>query len=352
MKRNLAACILRAVAGRHIALLCFFLLTGAALAQSAQPAAPPAQSTIPALLVSDIHFEPFGDPAKAPQLAAAPANKWHAILAAPPSPDQQQRFASLQQSCHARGADTSFALFDSSLKAMRTHAAGAKFVAVSGDLLSHAFPCEFNALFPRSTPDAYKTFVEKTLDYVIEELDGSFPGVPVFVALGNNDSDCGDYRLDAHSEFLSVTGKEVTRNFPASERYSAEDSFAAGGYYSVSLPAPIANARLLVLNDIFMSNNYATAQASPTRQQPALSLHGSVSSLPRPAPASGRFGLWATSRRESICTQRSGEWAIFAAARSPLCSYRQKRWRTYWPDTAMSSNWPSSLIPTWTNCAS
>ena len=214
MRRNLAISILRAVAGQHIALLCFLLLTCAVLAQSGQPAASnqgqlkaPAPATIPVLLVSDIHFEPFWDPAKAPQLAAAPLSEWKAILTASPSPDREQRFAALQQSCHAHGADTPFALFDSSLKAMRSHAAGVRFVAMSGDLLAHALQCKYNTLFPRSTPEDYRTFVEKTLDYVIDELYQSFPGVPVYVALGNNDSDCGDYRLDAHSEFLRVTGK-------------------------------------------------------------------------------------------------------------------------------------------------
>jgi sphingomyelin phosphodiesterase acid-like 3 len=235
-------------------LLCLLLLAGAALAQSPQPT----KATVPALLVSDIHFDPFWDPAKLPQLAAAPVSQWKAILAAAPSPDREQRFQSLQQGCHVRGVDTSFALFDSSLKAMRKPAVGAKFVTLSGDLLSHAFQCKYSAIFPNSAPDAYRAFVEKTLDYVTGELDGAFPGVPVYVALGNNDSDCGDYRLDAHSEFLRVTGKEVTKDFPASERQSAEESFAAGGYYSVSLPAPIADARLLVLNDLFMSSNYAT----------------------------------------------------------------------------------------------
>jgi len=219
----------------------------ARLSRESEPAeSTQAQAAVPVLLVSDIHFEPFWDAAKVPQLAAAPVDQWNVILSAQPSPDQQQRFAALQQACHARGADTSFPLFDSSLKAMRSHAAGARFVAMSGDLISHAFQCKFTTLFPDSTTAAYTAFVEKTLDYVIEELDKSFPGVPVFVALGNNDSDCGDYRLDAHSEFLRVTGKEVTRNFPASERPAAEESFAAGGYYSVTLPAPIENTRLLV----------------------------------------------------------------------------------------------------------
>jgi sphingomyelin phosphodiesterase acid-like 3 len=271
MKHDLAASISSIFAKRRLALLCFFSIAGAALAQNGsplaanqnQPKAPQAQAAVPVLLVSDIHFEPFWDAAKVPQLAAAPVDQWNVILSAQPSPDQQQRFAALQQACHARGADTSFALFDSSLKAMRSHAAGVRFVAMSGDLISHAFQCKYNALFPHSAPEAYTAFVEKTVDYVIEELDKSFPGVPVFVAMGNNDSDCGDYRLDAHSEFLRVTGKEITRNFPASERSTAEESFASGGYYSVSLPAPIENTRLLVLNDIFMSSNYVACAGKP-----------------------------------------------------------------------------------------
>jgi sphingomyelin phosphodiesterase acid-like 3 len=267
------------LAGSIAALFCLFLLTGASLAQSPHPTAtnhrsqatPPVQSaqqpknTVSALLVSDIHFEPFGDPAKAPQLAAAPASQWQAILAAPPSPDAQKRFQSLQQTCNVRGADTSFALFESSLKAMRIHASGVGFVALSGDLVSHAFQCEYHELFPHSPPGGYRSFVEKTMAYVIGELDTAFPGTPVYVALGNNDTDCGDYRLDAHSEFLATTGKEVTKDLPAAERKAAEESFAAGGYYSVSLPAPINNARLLVLNDLFMSKNYAacSGKAAP-----------------------------------------------------------------------------------------
>jgi sphingomyelin phosphodiesterase acid-like 3 len=270
MKRNYASRILRAPANWRIALLCFFLLTGAALAQSLRPvttshsqAAQPAKVTVPALLLSDIHFEPFWDPAKVPQLVTAPVSEWKAILAAAPSPDQQQRFAALQQSCRARSVDTSYALFASSLKAMQIHAAGEKFVAVGGDLLSHALQCKYNALFSESTPAGYKAFVEKTLDYVMGELYGAFPGAPVYIALGNNDSDCGDYRLDTHSEFLRVTGNEVTKNFPIAERQSAQESFAAGGYYSVTLPAPIKNARLLVLNDLLMSKSYTTCSGKP-----------------------------------------------------------------------------------------
>ncbi len=266
MKRNLAAGTLRAFVQWNLTLACVFLFASAAFTQSAKPAATTqarAHATVPVLLVSDIHFEPFWDPAKVPQLAAAPISQWNAILAAPPSPDRAQRFAAIEQSCHTRGPDTSFSLLQSSLTAMSKAGAGATFVTVSGDLISHAFVCKYNALLPHSTEDAYRSFVEQTVDYVIEQIYGAFPGVPVYVALGNNDTDCGDYRLDAHSQFLSLTGQQVTRNFPAADRAGALTSFAAGGYYSIPLPAPFTNARLLVLNDIFMSKNYASCSGQP-----------------------------------------------------------------------------------------
>jgi sphingomyelin phosphodiesterase acid-like 3 len=235
-------------------------------ARSQQPVSPghsKAGKTVPALFLSDIHFEPFWDPGKAPQLAAAPVSEWKAILAAPPQADREQRFSALQQSCHARGADTSYTLFESSLQAARANAADATFVTVSGDLMAHAFSCKYKTVFPLGSPQDHRAFAEKTLAFVMQELDGAFPGIPVIVALGNNDSDCGDYQLDAHSEFLSATGELVAKGLPEAQRAGIQETFAAGGYYSVPLPAPVANARMLVLNDLFMSKKYATCGGKP-----------------------------------------------------------------------------------------
>ena len=122
---------------------------------------------------------------------------------------------------------------------MRGDAAGAKFVVVSGDLIAHDFSCKFAKLFPRATSGDYRAFVEKTIDYVMGELRGSLPRVPVYAALGNNDSDCGDYQIDANSEFLEAAGRILTADVPAAERAEAQRTFAAGGYYSVTLPAPM-----------------------------------------------------------------------------------------------------------------
>jgi len=263
---------LRRIPLQTAALGCFLLFSWSLAAQEpAAGASRPAKagsalkstSAVSALLVSDLHFEPFWDPGKVPQLATKPVRQWNTVLSAPPSPDQAARFAALQETCHARGADTSYSLLHSSLGAMRERARNAKFVTVSGDLIAHAFSCKFSTVFPQAKPGDYRAFVQKTLDYVAGELRNSIPGVPVYVALGNNDSDCGDYRLDPHSDFLASEGRAVTGDFPAGERNEALKTFAEGGYYSVSLPAPLRRARLIVLEDVFMSRKYETCGGKP-----------------------------------------------------------------------------------------
>jgi sphingomyelin phosphodiesterase acid-like 3 len=239
-------------------LACLVLASGNAIAESGMPGAAAAKETIPALMVSDIHFEPFWDPGKVAELAAAPVSGWKRILAAPVSADRETQFRAIEDACHTRGDDTSYPLLASGMRAIEKDAAHVKFVTVSGDLISHAFACKFGAAFPKAAPGDYRAFVEKTIDFVVEELRGALPGVPVYVALGNNDSDCGDYKLDAHGEFLAATGAEVTKDFSAGERKGALESFSVGGYYSVMLPAPVEHARLLVLNDLFMSGRYET----------------------------------------------------------------------------------------------
>jgi len=244
------------VVGLGILMACTLFACGLAGAQ--EKAVTARGETIPALFVSDIHFEPFFDPGKVVQLAAAPVSGWKGILAATASADREQRLAAIKQSCHTRGEDTPYLLLESSVQAMRKEAAGAKFVTVSGDLIAHAFQCKYGTVFPHAAPGNYRAFVEKTIDFVVEELSGAVPGVPVYVALGNNDSDCGDYQLDANGEFLKAVGEQVARTLPEDERKGATETFAAGGYFNARLPAAVPNARMIVLDDQFMGAKYTT----------------------------------------------------------------------------------------------
>ena len=93
---------------------------------------------------------------------------------------------------------------------------------------------------------------------VIEELRAEFPGMPVYVAMGNNDSGCGDYQLDAGSDFLAQTGKIVAAGLPTSQQPEAIKEFGEGGYLSVTMAAPMRNTRLIAVNDVLLSPNYST----------------------------------------------------------------------------------------------
>lgn len=251
---SLAAGIRRGFALGCAAGICLGAFAPAAGTQQARAG----QAAARVLMVSDIHFDPFRDPAKVEQLVAAPVGKWAAILSTAPSADHEERAAALNKTCSMRGSDTDYPLFASSRRAMKENAAGAKFIAVSGDLLAHGFSCKYNATVAHATAAGYSAFAAKTLEFVMAELRGAFPGVPVYATLGNNDSGCGDYRVDAGGAFLRAIAPALTADVSAPEKRQALRDEMAGGYYSVDLPAPLKRTRLLVVNDVFMAPNYAT----------------------------------------------------------------------------------------------
>jgi sphingomyelin phosphodiesterase acid-like 3 len=209
-------------------------------------------------LLSDFHFDPFHDPGKVQQLVSAPTSQWREILASPATADQATTFAALQRQCGARGVDTPYALLQSSLRAAHAEAPQVSFITVTGDFIAHGFSCRYAAIIPGKSPSDYAAFVEKTVEYVTKELRRAFPQVPIYAALGNNDSDCGDYRLDGNSDFLAATGRILAAGLPKSDRKKVLADFATGGYYSVTMAAPMQNTRVIVLDDLFMSRTYAT----------------------------------------------------------------------------------------------
>jgi sphingomyelin phosphodiesterase acid-like 3 len=162
--------------------------------------------TIPVLMLSDLHFDPFRDIAKVPKLAAAPITEWDAILKQPNSATQAADYQALQTACKAsKGLDTDYPLLRSALQAAHAQAAGVKFVTIAGDLVVHQFDCRFKTVMKSDDAAAYAVFAEKTASFALMSVESEFAGVPVYAALGNNDSSCGDYRLNRNDRFLSGT---------------------------------------------------------------------------------------------------------------------------------------------------
>lgn len=238
-------------------------------AADGEPHAKQAAQTVPVLMLSDVHFDPWHDPALFHQLQAAPVSRWPAILSEPPSPDQPKRFAALQQACSAHGVDTDWTLLQSSLAAMQLADPHPDFVTLSGDLTAHEFRCRFEQLDPQGSDADYVAYAAKVASFVAYALKHAYPKTPIFIALGNNDSSCGDYRESIHSQYLRRLAVAVASAAPAVDRATILREFPAEGDYDVALPAPFVHTRLIVLQDIFEASNYSDCQNHPDPQAAA-----------------------------------------------------------------------------------
>jgi sphingomyelin phosphodiesterase acid-like 3 len=229
-------------------------------------------------MLSDLHLDPFRDPAKVPQLVKAPVEEWAAILRSPNSDTQEADFAAVQKACKAKQlTDAPYALLASSLQAAKAQAGNARFVTVSGDLLVHDLDCRYRAALklPKSTTDDESlsaAFAEKTTVFVMKEVEQAFAGIPVYIALGNNDSRCNHNRMDVRDAYLKATAEATIDGLVgvgATERKEALATYESGGYYAVTMAAPMQNTRLLVLDDIFMMSKFADCEADESDQKGA-----------------------------------------------------------------------------------
>jgi hypothetical protein len=206
---------------------------------------PPSPATGRFLAISDIHFDPFADPAIVPKLIAAEAERWPDIFAS-------SRLAAPV----GAGNDTNYPLLDSTL--MAAAAAGGRdgydFVLLTGDLLRHDFETTF-AKYGGSDKAALGAFAVKTLAFVNREVERRFRGAPLIEALGNNDNDCGDYQPRPGSPLLAAAAASL----PAvAGDAQARADFAAGGNYAIPHPRT-PNHLFLVLDSVFWSPKYRDA---------------------------------------------------------------------------------------------
>ena len=198
----------------------------------------PAAPTGHALLLSDIHFDPLADPAIVKQLIAAPASQWEAI------------FATSAQGGYAHSPnDANYPLLKSTLSAAAAQNPF-DFVIASGDYLRHDFQSAF--VKAGGSRSDFPAFANKTAVFVVNTVQ-AIMGVPVYLALGNDDSPCVDYGLAPGSAFLTALADslDVLAHNP-----EAATDFRTAGFYELPHPA-LANEEILVLNSVLWSPRYS-----------------------------------------------------------------------------------------------
>ncbi|MBV9034771.1 MAG: metallophosphoesterase [Acidobacteriaceae bacterium] len=194
--------------------------------------------------LSDIHFNPLADPAFADKLAAADAAQWPSILAG----------SSLKFSTF--GQDTNWRLLASAISEVKKTVPDAAFTIITGDLLVHHFRERFDGSASVHDDIAFRSFVLKTTRFITSQLKQIAPSQPVFITLGNNDSDCGDYSLQPDGEFLRGT-LPVMADLLKTPASSLPD-WMKYGVYSVPHPS-LRHYRIIAVNTVLFSARYRNA---------------------------------------------------------------------------------------------
>jgi sphingomyelin phosphodiesterase acid-like 3 len=202
------------------------------------------------LVLSDLHFNPLIDPSQAKELAVADISKWPSILS--------QHSAALSR----YGEDTNWALFHLVLHRATTLPDRPKLVLVTGDLFAHHLRQQYD----RNVSDGpeFAIFAQKFVFFLARELKAALPGVPVVIALGNNDGDCadGDYSIEPGGRFLHETLPAVADALGIPEG-ALEEGWNSLGSYDIPHPT-LSRQRLIVLNSTFFSWRYQNACGEKT----------------------------------------------------------------------------------------
>ena len=195
------------------------------------------------LLFSDVHFDPFADPSLVPALAASDVSAWKTILA-----------SSSVNAYPTYGSDSNYTLFESALDNMAAKAGDITTIVYPGDTLSHHFIKDYQTYTGDTSQAGLDSFIQKTVQFFVSEVDARFPDATVLMAIGNNDSALSDYGSVPGDPYLSATAPVIAQAFfnNDADRTAFAASYAMGGYYAVE-PDGSTGIKYIVLNDVFWS---------------------------------------------------------------------------------------------------
>ena len=210
------------------------------------------------LSIADFHFDPFYDPTLFQALVQSPPSEWTRI------------FDGSQVSGYGEyGKDSNYNLFVSALQYAALVAPKAEFILLAGDWLAHGFSDSYYQYAGNRDPRGLYEFIDKTVTFLTQRIREYFPDIPVYPALGNEDSYCGDYQLQPKGEFLRRTAgiwKGLLQN--GNDEQAFMQTFPNGGYYTASAPGT-SKHRVVVLNTVFFSTDYRN-QCGDSKDDPGV----------------------------------------------------------------------------------
>lgn len=183
------------------------------------------------LVLADIHFNPYSECEAAntaeactslQQLIIEPIASWPQILT--------------HESINGFKQETNNAFLTDGLDNLIpiANAEQVSRVFIMGDLLCH----DFGEMYEKYAPSQYNNqagltaFSLKTAEYVLQQIYERLPGSKIYLTLGNNDTDEGDYSLPS-PQFLQQLGAYLSEYVSNPTKFI--NSFSEGGYFSTPL---------------------------------------------------------------------------------------------------------------------
>lgn len=208
------------------------------------------------VVFSDVHFNPFYDPAIFQSLLNAPESEWAEIFN-----------GSTVTGPQTWGQDTYYPLLMRTFAKVCGQAARTPFVIFPGDILTHEFSSKFYALYGATDEAAMRAFTLKTVAFFAAQVREHCGDIPIMPSLGNNDSYAGDYQITPGGKFLSDTSNIYLSTLMMNK--AGEESFTstwtAGGYYVAnSLASDLA---IINLNTILFSRHSPSGYEAATLAQ-------------------------------------------------------------------------------------
>lgn len=214
------------------------------------------ETSYQAILISDVHFDPFYDTSLFQALNAADHTQWAGIFA-----------TSTVTTPAEWGSDSNYLLLHLALSSVQARGASSSIAIFPGDMLSHHFDTTFYSLYGSTDYDAMKAFAYKTAAFLATEVRSYLGNIPVMFALGNNDEYEGDFKLEPNSQFLSDTAEVFYTDFlnSTADHQSFLNTYEAGGYYSAE---PLGSGlEVIVLNSVFFSPDAASDVADAVQTE-------------------------------------------------------------------------------------
>ena len=192
------------------------------------------------LMLSDIHFDPFSNASAGvfERLSTSPVDEWQSIFES----TGDNRLSS-------EGADTNYPLLVSALNAARNSGTHYDYILAAGDFLGHELPAKYRSFKPDGR--GYRKFAIKTLIFVNFMIERSFPGIPIYGAIGNNDSTGGDYSAPGKDVLVALRKEWKV----VDARPDAVRDFLHGGFYAVPHPT-VPNREFIVLDTSLWSSHF------------------------------------------------------------------------------------------------